>query len=332
MPAPAENNSQGLSCEIYKAILDQTYDGVYFVDNDKRITYWNKGAENISGYQPQEVINFRCSDNILCHIDTDGREMCGPLCPLSRAVNSGQPTGQTRVYLKHKDGRRMPVDVVSSPISGPQEQRLGAVQIFRDASIYEEEAKASELLSKLASLDPLTELLNRRKIEMELDLELKKSRRLGLPLSLIFCDLDYFKNVNDKYGHPVGDEVLKGISKQLQAGIREYDRVARYGGEEFLIMLPQTKAEIAVEIAERLRTSVERWRLIYQEKLWPFSVTISMGVAEMNRGETLDSLIDRAETLDSLIDRAETLDSLIDRADKALYQAKKSGRNAVFLS
>jgi diguanylate cyclase (GGDEF)-like protein/PAS domain S-box-containing protein len=312
MAAPTENNAGGLPCETYKAILDQTYDGVYFVDNDRRITYWNKGAERISGYQPSETINFRCSDDLLCHIDTEGRGMCGPLCPLSRAVNSGQSTAQTRVYLKHKDGRRVAVDVVSSPINDAIGRRLGAVQIFRDASIYEEEARASELLSKLASIDPLTELLNRRKIEMELDLEIKKSRRLGLPLSLIFGDLDYFKNINDQYGHPVGDEVLKGVSRHLQAGIREYDRAARYGGEEFLIMLPQTKAEIAVEIAERLRISIERWRLIHQEKLWPFSVTISLGVAELNRDESLASLIDRA--------------------DKALYRAKQGGRNAVFLS
>ena len=312
MAAPAENNPPGLPCQTYQAILDQTYDGVYFVDNDRRITYWNKGAQSISGYQPEEVITFRCSDDLLCHIDAEGRSMCGPLCPLSRAVNHGQATGQTRVYLKHKDGRRVPVDVVSSPINDPAGRRLGAAQIFRDASIYEEEAKASELLSKLAAMDPLTELLNRRKIEMELDLELKKSRRLGLPLSLIFCDLDYFKNINDQYGHPVGDEVLKGVSRHLQAGIREYDRAARYGGEEFLIMLPQTKAEIAVEIAERLRLSIERWRLIHREKLWPFKVSISLGVAELNRDESMVSLIDRA--------------------DKALYRAKQGGRNAVYLS
>jgi len=312
MDKKIESNAGSLPPETYQAILDQTYEGVYFVDNDRRITYWNKGAEHISGYHKKEVMNLRCSENLLCHMDTEGRGMCGPLCPLSRAVNSGQATPQARVYLKHKDGRRVPVDVVSSPVSDPKGQRLGAVQIFRDASIYEEEAKASELLSRLAALDPLTELLNRRKIEMELDLELKKSKRLGLPLSLIFCDLDYFKNINDKYGHQVGDEVLKGVSRQLQAGTREYDRVARYGGEEFLIMLPQTKAEIAVEIADRLRLSVERWKLIYQEKLWPFRVTISMGVAELNHGEGLDSLIDRS--------------------DKALYRAKQGGRNAVFVS
>ncbi len=312
MPDSAENNLDGIQCGIYKAILDQTNDGIYFIDNQDRITYWNKGAQSIAGYSPGEVINNRCSDNILCHIDAQGHGLCGPLCPLHRAMHQNQSTGQMRVYLKHKDGRRVPVDVVSTPIHDPEGKILGAAQIFRDATIYEEEAKASEILSRLASSDPLTGLLNRRKIELELDLELKKSKRLDLSLSLIFCDLDYFKSINDRYGHPVGDEVLKGVSKQLQGGIREYDRAARYGGEEFLIMMPQTKAEIAMEIAERLRTSIERWKLIYQEKLWPFSLTISMGVAEMNRDESPESLIDRA--------------------DKALYRAKKSGRNAVFLS
>lgn len=297
---------------LYKAILDQTNDGIYFVDINNKIVYWNKGAQKITGYPPEEVLSHRCSDNILCHIDTEGHAMCGPLCPLNRAISKSQDIGQMRVYLKHRDGRRLPVDVVSTPIRDTDGQVLGVAQIFRDASIYEEEAKASEILSKMASSDPLTGLLNRRKIELELDLEIKKSKRLGLPLSVIFCDLDFFKTVNDTFGHPVGDEVLKGVSKQLLGGIREYDRLSRYGGEEFLIMLPQTKAEIAVEIAERLRIAVEMWRLIYQEKLWSFKITISMGVAEMNQDESLDSLIDRA--------------------DKALYRAKQSGRNAVFLS
>lgn len=79
MAGTAENNADGLPCETYKAILDQTYDGVYFVDTDRRITYWNRGAENISGYQLGEVLNRRCSDDMLCHIDTEGRSMCGPL-------------------------------------------------------------------------------------------------------------------------------------------------------------------------------------------------------------------------------------------------------------
>jgi diguanylate cyclase (GGDEF)-like protein/PAS domain S-box-containing protein len=301
-----------LDCDIYQSILDQTNDGIYFVDDQRLITYWNRAAERISGYPAAEMLGQRCSEDRLCHIDCEGREMCSTMCPLSRAVSNSQSSGQIRVYLKHRDGRRLPVDVVSSPIRNKQGLVIGAVQIFRDASIYEEEARASELLAKLASSDSLTDLLNRRKIEMELDLEIKKSRRLNLPLSLIFCDLDYFKSVNDRFGHQVGDEVLKGVSKLLLGGLREYDRVGRYGGEEFLIMLPQTKAEIAVEIAERLRSSVESWRLIYQEQLWSFKTTISLGVAEMNPGESLESLIDRA--------------------DKALYRAKQTGRNAVFLS
>ncbi|MBI4725617.1 sensor domain-containing diguanylate cyclase [candidate division TA06 bacterium] len=298
--------------DCFKALLDQTFDEVSYVDAKRRILYWNKGAETITGYAAQDMVGQKCDrDEGLCHIGEDGTRLCDKLCPLLAAIEDGK-NSQKRVHLRNKDGRRIPVDAVSSPVYNGQGNLQGAVQIFRDASIYEEEAKASELLSRLAALDPLTELLNRRKIEMELDLELKKSKRLGLPLSLIFCDLDYFKHVNDEYGHQVGDEVLKGVSKQLQAGIREYDRAVRYGGEEFLIMLPQTKAEIAVEIAERLRQSVERWKLIHQEKLWPFNITISLGVAELARDESPESLIDRA--------------------DKALYRAKKSGRNAVFVT
>lgn len=296
----------------FKAILDHTFDGVNYVDDKRRILYWNKGAERITGYPSDEVVGQQCQrDDGLCHIDEDGTRLCEKLCPLLTAIGSGEEV-QRRVYLRNKAGKRVPVDAVTSPVFDSGGRPIGAVQVFRDASGYEEAERASRVIAKLAATDALTGLLNRRAIEIELEIEASRAQRLKLPMSVIFGDLDYFKMVNDRHGHTVGDEVLKGVSKLLQAGVREYDRASRYGGEEFLVMLPETKAEIAQEIAERLRKSIAVWRLIHQEKLWPFSMTMSFGVAELQGGETWEKLVERA--------------------DRALYRAKKAGRNAVFVS
>lgn len=308
----AEDRTPRLPDSLYREILDQTFDGINFVDDMRRILYWNRGAERITGFSFAEVAGLLCPrDDGLCHIGEDGTRLCQTLCPLLAAMAGGEQS-QKRVYLKHKQGHRIPVDAVTSPVYGDGGNIVGAVQVFRDASAYEDAEREAEIIAKLAATDALTGLLNRRAIEIELEIEASRAQRLKLPLSVIFGDLDYFKMVNDQHGHPVGDEVLKGVAKLLQAGVREYDRAARYGGEEFLVMLPETKAEIAQEIAERLRKSISVWKLIHQERLWPFSMTMSFGVAELQPGETWEKAVERA--------------------DRALYRAKKAGRNQVFIS
>lgn len=296
----------------FRSILDHTFDGVNYVDTERRILYWNKGAERITGYSDKEMVGQRCyRDEGLCHIDDNGTRLCQKLCPLLSAIGGGGEI-QKRVYLRSKSGKRIPVDAVTSPVFDGNGEPIGAVQVFRDASAYENAEREAEVIAKLAATDSLTGLLNRRAIEIELEIESGRSHRLKLPLSVIFGDLDYFKMINDQHGHAVGDEVLRGVAKVLQAGVREYDRASRYGGEEFLVMLPETKAEIAQEIAERLRKSIAVWKLIHQEKLWPFSMTMSFGVAEQQPGESWERLVERA--------------------DRALYRAKKAGRNQVFVS
>jgi diguanylate cyclase (GGDEF)-like protein/PAS domain S-box-containing protein len=298
--------------QCYKSILDHTFDGVNYVDDRRRILYWNQGAERITGYPADEVVGRQCQrDDGLCHIDGNGVRMCDQLCPLLSAIGSGQEV-QRRVYLRNKAGKRVPVDAATSPVLDADRRPIGAVQIFRDASKYEEAEKAGQVIAKLAATDSLTGLLNRRAIEIELEIEASRAQRLRLPMSAIFGDLDYFKMINDSHGHSVGDEVLREVAKMLQAGVREYDRVCRYGGEEFLVMLPETKAEIAQEIAERLRKSIAVWKLIHQERLWPFTMTMSFGVAELQPGESWERMVERA--------------------DRALYRAKKAGRNQVFVS
>jgi diguanylate cyclase (GGDEF)-like protein len=162
--------------------------------------------------------------------------------------------------------------------------------------------------------DPLMEIFNRRYLERRLKEEVLRSQRYQLPFSILMLDVDYFKNINDTYGHQVGDIVLKKIGQLILNSVRESDVVARYGGEEILVILPNTIDSEAVVFAERLRQTVEDFEIELpdqsSESQLPIGITVSIGVAGFNQ-RTLDS------------------HRLIENVDRALYRAKGSGRNKV---
>jgi len=163
----------------------------------------------------------------------------------------------------------------------------------------------------LATSDALTGLKNRRAFRERLADEMRRAARYQLPLSLLMLDVDKFKQFNDTFGHPAGDEVLKQFAKILQAGARGSDFAARYGGEEFVVLLPNTDAEAAKVLSERLRSAIE-------SASWPLrEVTASGGVAtSIPRGVGDESLQDESEYL-------------LSEADKALYRSKADGRNRI---
>lgn len=158
-----------------------------------------------------------------------------------------------------------------------------------------------------ALYDGLTGVYNRASFNDRIKIEVEKARRTGRSLFVIMLDLDHFKRINDNYGHQTGDMVLKIFASQTKKVIRNIDFIGRYGGEEFVVLLPEIKLELALEIAERIRKKIENTKLIYNKKT--FKVTVSVGMTAYKEGDTPESLIERA--------------------DQALYQAKNSGRNKV---
>lgn len=186
-------------------------------------------------------------------------------------------------------------------------------QLSKQSSITIQRANTYAEALQHATLDALTGLNNRRQFEMRLKQEVSTAQRQGKPLCAIMIDIDFFKKVNDTYGHVVGDCVLKSISNVIKAALREYDIASRYGGEEFAILLPFTKIEEAFAVAQRLRQNVEAASInIPNEKGEPgltIKRTISVGVYDYHSGDSPQSLYENA--------------------DKALYEAKTTGRNKV---
>lgn len=167
----------------------------------------------------------------------------------------------------------------------------------------------SAVYSQLAAEDDLTGICNRRSLFEVLNIEIKRSLRYGSPLSLAMIDLDFFKPVNDKYGHDAGDKILRQVASRISGSLRGTDLLCRYGGEEFCVILPHTTGPNAVNAAEHIRTSVEKppFELGNDE----IGITLSIGVATLPDGAKC------------------TAGQLIKNADKALYEAKRSGRNRV---
>lgn len=175
--------------------------------------------------------------------------------------------------------------------------------------------KSQKELSLQAITDPLTDIYNRRHFYELAKMEIRKALRYSRPLSVIMCDIDFFKKINDKYGHLTGDKVIKMIAKIIRIGIRTSDILARYGGEEFIILLPETSAKNAFNLGERLRKRIEKKTLSTGRT--KISVTSSFGVNDHhNEPDKYSSKTDENILLD-----------LISGADKALYAAKNTGRN-----
>jgi diguanylate cyclase (GGDEF)-like protein/PAS domain S-box-containing protein len=288
----------------YQSLIENIFDGLYLVDKDRTIIYWNHVAEKITGYRSDEVIGRRCRDNILVHVDENGKSLCKGRCPLQATITDGK-FRDAEVYLQHKDGHRVPVWVRAAPLHDTAGNRIGGAELFTDLSAGNAITTKVHALEKLSLIDNLTQLANRRYLEIELDSHISEKDRYGNAFGVVFMDIDFFKRVNDTYGHDVGDRVLKAVARTFLNTARPSDLMGRWGGEEFIGILGRVDEEGLGSAAERIRSLVEQSRI--DEKGLTLRVTVSIGATLVRDSDTAGSIVKRADTL--------------------LYQSKKDGRN-----
>lgn len=287
-------------------LFDNMFDAVYFVDRERRITYWNKAAGRITGFEPHEVIGKHCSDDILIHIDERGTSLCRGMCPLAATMSDGL-TREAEVYLHHKKGHRLPVWIRATPLRNENSAIVGAAELFTDASAHQLILQRIHDLETLALIDPLTQLSNRKHLESELHNSLQEMQRYNLSFAILFIDIDNFKQFNDTYGHDVGDQILQMLGQTLKTAARPFDLFGRWGGEEFIGIIRNVDHTALVAIGNRCRILVEKSYLTFKDSF--INVSISLGGTLAKVGDSVGSLLRRADAL--------------------LYASKKKGRNCL---
>jgi diguanylate cyclase (GGDEF)-like protein/PAS domain S-box-containing protein len=292
------------SSSLQKQLCDNLFDGVYFVDRDRKIAYWNRGAEELTGYTSEEVVGSRCFDNLLMHVDDSGCQLCHGGCPLAATIDDGKRR-DAEVYLRHKLGHRVPVSVRVAPIKDNDGVIVGAVEVFSDITSKKTIERRAHDLESEAYLDPLTGLSNRRHITMAVTHAMQEMDEFGTRAGLLVIDVDEFKEVNDKFGHSAGDEVLKTVAETLSHALRPQDLLGRWGGDEFLVLARGVDIETLKKLAERCRKMIE----------------VSAVTAGGNRIGTTVSIGG------ALLDRGKPAQWAFDLADGFLYACKASRRN-----
>lgn len=293
----------------YKEILDNLYDGVYFVDRDRVITYWNKGAERITGYGADDVVGHACRDGILNHVSAEGESLCQSACPLAACMVDGE-TREADVFLHHAEGHRVPVLVRCAPLRDDDGDIVGAVETFSSELGVRTVREQLTEMRRAARTDGLTGVGNRAHVQGRLRALVAEYAERPGEAAVIMADVDRFKQVNDTYGHEVGDRVLRMVAATLRTNVRSSDTVGRWGGEEFVVLLDGVhEADALRRVAEKLRQLVVTSRLDVGGT--GVTVTVSLGATMLRAGDTPASVVARA--------------------DQLMYDSKGAGRNRLTL-
>jgi len=271
-------------------------DGIVLLNEQQTIEFWNTSATRITKFNETEVLghNFSCS--------LFPERSHNPFQKLFIDLKPDQ-TLITEQNIVKKGGDELIIEL--SLTLTLQDSKTTIIGILRDIS---ERKRLEHDLKMMTIEDPLTQLFNRRHLVACLAHEIQRVRRYLHPLSIFFIDIDHFKRVNDDFGHAAGDSALIRLAKLLKAEVRKNDICGRYGGEEFLVILPETSVNKAVEFAERICGLIAEIKININKPI-ELTMTISIGVAEFNDNDSVESFIKKADT--------------------AMYQAKNQGRNRV---
>jgi diguanylate cyclase (GGDEF)-like protein/PAS domain S-box-containing protein/putative nucleotidyltransferase with HDIG domain len=286
-------------------LLDSMTDAVVFVDPNLQILYWNRSAEKLTGIGSEAVLNKLWSPALINLQDLKGASVTAEECPVLRTIRETQPSAQ-RCEIRDRNGSNVQVDLIVTPVAGKNGTPIGAALLLHDASSQVSLEQRVQTLHEKATRDALTGVANRAEFDRVLHQFAADHLASGVPCSLIICDLDFFKKVNDNYGHQAGDEALVSFAALLRRHCRSGDLVARYGGEEFVLLCTDCDNATATRRAQQIRIELSE---LPQPMLGGRCITASFGVTEVQNGDTPEAMLRRA--------------------DRALLQAKDNGRNQV---
>lgn len=286
-------------------LVSNMQDGVIFLDAERQVFQWNTGAERLTGISGKAVSGRVFEPSLLQMSKAEGAKYDDGECPVAEAMRLGVQLS-ARVGILGRSGRHVMVDLHVYPVYADGGHACGATLLIHDASNETSLEEKCMALHAQTTRDPLTQVANRAEFDRMLEMFIDAHQETELPCSLIMSDIDFFKRINDTYGHQAGDEAIITFASLLKSLCRTGDLVARYGGEEFAVLCADCNNATAAARAEEMRKKLSETTHV---TLGNHAITASFGVTELQAGDSPETMLRRA--------------------DRALLQAKEQGRNQV---
>jgi PAS domain S-box-containing protein/diguanylate cyclase (GGDEF)-like protein len=277
---------------IYRAVLESLPTGVYVVDEDRRIVFWNDGAERITGFLRQEVVGRFCRDNILVHCDADNSVLCGTACPLADTMHDGR-SREVEVYLRHKDGFRVPVRVRAVPIRDQEGLIIGAAEIFEERAIAPDPNRGLINSSDEVCVEQVTGLPGQDWLLARLSESLAQFTGQDTPFGILRIRLDQLMDWHSRGGQQVVNVILRAVGQTLRSIIPPTDLVGRWSEGEFLAIVANCDSGHLEKLGAQLKKIVNCVAIKWWGDYLP--IKVSLGSAEVSSGDTPESLLERAE-------------------------------------
>ena len=285
---------EGATRSFTNTLLNQINEGVCCVDRDRRIVLWNKGAEATTCIEQSEVLGKQCPEDVVLLMDHEGNSIDPEKCPINATLKDGM-IRSAELYIRHKDGYRLPVFLRVIPVFKEDGEIIGAAEVFTDTSPKVTIPLNVNELERMALIDTETGITSRKYLEMHLAARLDEFQKYNLPFGLIYADVDHYNKILERYGRFNAAKVLRMIARTVHKNIRYFDVVGRWDMEEFMIVLLNLDETRLDNVSNKLRLLVAESYISVETGV--LSATISMGACLAQRYDTIETLVKRAEQL-----------------------------------
>jgi diguanylate cyclase (GGDEF)-like protein len=279
---------------LCNSVLDQVQDAVVWVDADRKVVYWNKGAERICGRDAASVLGKACFEEPALFADFGGVNICRDKCPVAMTLKDGAPR-TLEVYLEHREGFRTPASLRIIPVFKDDGTVIGAVETFTGTAPQVTIPLALTELEKMGLVEPETGIPSKQYVDMVLTTRLEEFQKYGLPFGLIYVDLDNYGRILEKHGRFNAGKIVRTVARTLHKNIRFFDIVGRWSAEEFVIVLLNIDEGRLDIVANKLRLLVAESYITTETGM--LNATVSMGATLVLRYDTVESLVKRGEQL-----------------------------------
>jgi diguanylate cyclase (GGDEF)-like protein/PAS domain S-box-containing protein len=285
---------QGAAQNFCNSVFNQLQDAVVCLNKDRKVVYWNKAAEKVSGFEGAAMLGKSCFEEPGLFFDYGGLNLCRDKCPVAMTLKDGAPRNLD-VYLQHKEGFRMPASLRIIPVFKEDGEIIGAVETFTGTAPKVTIPLGLEELEKMGLVDTETGIPAKQYLDMTLYTRLEEFQKYGLSFGLIYVDIDNYGKILEKYGRFNSSKIVRTVARTLHKNIRFFDIVGRWSTDEFLVILLNIDDSRMDIVANKLRLLIAESYITTETGM--LNATVSMGASLVLRYDTVESLVKRGEQL-----------------------------------